>query len=575
MAKIGNSNSAIVREVGLCLCLALLVVSCSLRQSDNEKLLQVERIMDNNPHQALEKLNNVNALQLNDSADSALYRLLYVQAVHKVGSFYSNDFSLLKSISYFKESHDKVRLCKALLHQGINYYHENSYTDALLYLKRAESMARDIDDNAINHDVSEALGQINNDAGCYKLAMRYYRDMLDYSEKSGNINWTALSLNELATAYEREDKTDSFRICMNRCLKLLSRTDYDTKNIICTNIGDLYLKQGYRDKAKAYLMRTEVTTKDFKSAKLLGDIFASERNYDNAYSFWYEAANSDVADVKLPAIDSLIVHFKRQHKDEAVMFLYQLSNSYLKNHNVLVHPDEVSALQMKFDREKAERQTFMNIIYLLSAVIILVVILVVIVVYHRMMVKSFHNIIKLKDKKINELNNRYLKDLEAYKDAKDELRRLSKEKSDNDNLVSEKMNEIAALQKKLSEYQEDKETPDKWDIDDALINSDSVYLFHRLASKGKAPSDAEWQELHTLMSQHLQGFVNRLNGVKTISQREINVSILIKLRFIPSEIAALVDCSPQAVTNTRVRLLQKIFGENGGARDFDARIYDM
>jgi predicted negative regulator of RcsB-dependent stress response len=86
---------------------------------------------------------------------------------------------------------------------------------------------------------------------------------------------------------------------MNRCLKLLSRTDYDTKNIICTNIGDLYLKQGYRDKAKAYLMRTEVTTKDFKSAKLLGDIFASERNYDNAYSFWYEAANSDVARCKV------------------------------------------------------------------------------------------------------------------------------------------------------------------------------------------------------------------------------------------------------------------------------------
>jgi predicted nuclease with TOPRIM domain len=74
-----------------------------------------------------------------------------------------------------------------------------------------------------------------------------------------------------------------------------------------------------------------------------------------------------------------------------------------------------------------------------------------------MMVKSFHNIIKLKDKKISELNNRYLKDLEAYKDAKDELQRLGKEKSDNDNLVSEKMNEIAALQKKLSEYQEDKE----------------------------------------------------------------------------------------------------------------------
>ena len=47
------------------------------------------------------------------------------------------------------------------------------------------------------------------------------------------------------------------------------------------------------------------------------------------------------------------------------------------------------------------------------------------------------------------------------------------------------------------------------------------------------------------------------------------------MRFQPSEIAVLVGASPQTVTNSRTRLLGKIFGEKGGARDFDRRIRQM
>ena len=39
-----------------------------------------------------------------------------------------------------------------------------------------------------------------------------------------------------------------------------------------------------------------------------------------------------------------------------------------------------------------------------------------------------------------------------------------------------------------------------------------------------------------------------------------------------SEIAILVASSPQSITNLRVRLLQKLFNETGGAKDFDQRI---
>jgi hypothetical protein len=44
--------------------------------------------------------------------------------------------------------------------------------------------------------------------------------------------------------------------------------------------------------------------------------------------------------------------------------------------------------------------------------------------------------------------------------------------------------------------------------------------------------------------------------------------------FLPSEIANLTIATPQAITNTRVRLLRKLFGETGGAKDFDTAIME-
>lgn len=60
-----------------------------------------------------------------------------------------------------------------------------------------------------------------------------------------------------------------------------------------------------------------------------------------------------------------------------------------------------------------------------------------------------------------------------------------------------------------------------------------------------------------------------------LSVRDIRICMLIKLRFIPTEIAALIGESPQTITNRRARLLGKVFGEKGGAKDFDARIQKL
>ena len=65
-----------------------------------------------------------------------------------------------------------------------------------------------------------------------------------------------------------------------------------------------------------------------------------------------------------------------------------------------------------------------------------------------------------------------------------------------------------------------------------------------------------------------------LSDISSLQPRELNVCLLIRLRFQPSEVAVLTASSPQSVTNLRVRLLQKVFHQKGGARDFDEQLRD-
>ena len=56
---------------------------------------------------------------------------------------------------------------------------------------------------------------------------------------------------------------------------------------------------------------------------------------------------------------------------------------------------------------------------------------------------------------------------------------------------------------------------------------------------------------------------------------ETILCILIKAKFRPSEIAVLMNLSPQNITNLRARLNKKTFHTDKGARDFDEKIIDL
>lgn len=219
---------------------------------------------------------------------------------------------------------------------------------------------------------------------------------------------------------------------------------------------------------------------------------------------------------------------------------------------------ETAYRQARYDKDMATLRLQRTQTMMFAVAACLITVILIFVLYHRRRIKS--------------ISRRYASDLMRYNKTRAELAELQRKKENEDGLIKEKTEEIERLQQCLAEYQDDRRRPDDWNMQDNLLQSPVVTRFHSMAARGKTATDNDWNEMHLLAITHLPTLLSRLNSTDTLSPKESYVCLLIRLRFIPSEIAVLTATSPQSITNMRVRMLFKIFGERGGARDFDNRI---
>ncbi|MBR4920634.1 MAG: hypothetical protein IKZ62_04880 [Prevotella sp.] len=97
-----------------------------------------------------------------------------------------------------------------------------------------------------------------------------------------------------------------------------------------------------------------------------------------------------------------------------------------------------------------------------------------------------------------------------------------------------------------------------------------VYLrIKQYLNEGKSMRDSDWHELAELVDTVYGGFSEKLYSLYNMSDQDYNVSLLIKVRIAPKDIATLTAHSKESVASTRSRLYQKVFGKKGSTKDWD------
>lgn len=554
---------------------AILMVACGQGKKYDSTIIRAESMTDTDPHGALTLLYGHKDSLCAGPADSALYELAYTEAVHGLDVKLTNSRYISESVAYFDRCSDKRRRARALVQLALCLYDNGQLHDAVLNMKIAEEAAAGTDDSFLSFRVAAALAQMNIVTGHHDLVMKHRRMELDAAQRTGSTNHVARAWNDMATEYLRINRTDSFMMCMNHCRPLLPKAGPEVQSLIRTNLGCYYMNRGDTARANRLLTMAYVGCPDRMASLRLGDIYAAANDMKRAERMWYDAADSDVPAISKSALKKLINLARIRNDEKSQLFLSDRLNNVYDRDVSTETASSLVELQNNYDSRRSERIYRAQMMRLGGAAAILIMALAGFLVYHRRRVSHYGRVINRQKLTLKELNAGYTRDLESYRALRRRLDELQQAREKDVRLIEEKTREMEKMQAQLAEYQNDRRNPEQWNMEDRLINADCVYALHRLASVGRTAEKQDWDALHQLTNKYDSRLNALFAGHTNLSSNEINITILTRLRFIPTEIAVLTGMSSQSVTNTRARLLQKIFGVKGGAKEFDDRIRNI
>ena len=103
----------------------------------------------------------------------------------------------------------------------------------------------------------------------------------------------------------------------------------------------------------------------------------------------------------------------------------------------------------------------------------------------------------------------------------------------------------------------------------ALFSSPVYQRLRQAVKEGRSLTGTDWAELAEAVGSVCPGFSEKLYSLYHMSEQDYHVSMLIKLRVQPKDIATLTAHSKESIASTRSRLYQKVFGKKGSTKDWD------
>lgn len=508
----------------LCLIILIIIVGCSHEQSHNELLTKAEQIVFTQPDSVVRMLSpSWNDTTMNE-ADRALFGLLYTEAIHRSGLYIGSDSLISASKKYYEKHGDDKHLARALLHHGIILYQQQKTREGILSIKQAEQMAGDLKEPAFDWYLFSVLGDVNDNVGDHTTALSYYKKALKAARQADNKPWTVQTLNNIAMTFDLLGEKDSLKYYLEQAKPLADSTEGDVRANYLVNNASYLMKTGKMDEAKRFLNESMQISPTDRGGKLLADIYVQEGDTASAMLQWYRLTTSLSPDVAIQSYQLLIEHLNLCGDTENVAEYSQRLNEVYRGLYESNDAAGIVNMMTQFDEQVKERRQYKTIIAMLAAIIFLMIISALFVWYSR--------------RRIDKLNARFAESQQQYNLTRSELTQMRRQK-------------------------------EREQRENSLQMKETVSSLHAAANKGKPAADDDANELAQLsyaQSPKLRELLSSLNS------KEQMVCLLTIHNFLPTEIATLTISTPQAVTNTRVRLLKKIFGETGGAKDFDNAI---
>ena len=596
------------KHAGLIISIITSLISCTHNKNYTTtfqpELAKAEAIMYRYPDSALHILQGIQPDNPSNNEQYATWALLMTQAQYK-NQIEQSDSLINIAYSYFINQDNAQRKALALYYKGILCHESHHAEDALSFYLEATTEIEKTNDYQLGFLINSEIGLMYLYRKLNDYAMEYFEKAHHNAELSNNQTYIAFSFIYIARAFSQKKQYNKAIEYYEKAIKIGQVNNYPT--ILASAMNEtsfLFLKTGENKKALQYAKDCIKIKKTDQRIFSLGDTYRYLKMYDSAYFYLNQASLSPNIHTARSAYQALF-YISQEEKDykKAVeysnkLWFYQDSIGKTDRNKALIE------MQEKYDQQKIINENNLSQIkkdriirnVLIALIILSFIIAITNYLYQRKIVSQKQEILEKEEKiryftmKIHEnetlinRNKMRIEELTIQMEGSQEIKEQWKEQNkirqeiqqQNEMLKLENnklQNHISNYAQSLKEKSKELEAMEHLSEENQYLHKREAFLCNQLINQTelfnklkttKYIDNKLWQEIKEKIDLLFDNYTKRLcHQIPSLTDGDIQICCLIKLRFSNGDIANMLAISPTSVSKRKLRLKERIVQEIG------------
>lgn len=596
------------KYAGLIISIIISLISCTHNKNYptafQPELAKAEAMMYRYPDSALHILQGIQPDIPSENEQYATWALLMTQAQYK-NQIEQSDSLINIAYSYFTKHDNAQRKALALYYKGILRHESHHAEDALSFYLEAATEIEKTNDYQLGFLINSEVGLMYLYRKLNDYAMEYFEKAHHNAELSDNQTYIAFFFIYIARAFSQKKQYNKAIEYYEKAIKIGQVNNYPT--ILASAMNEtsfLFLKTGENKKALQYAKDCIKIKKTDQRIFSLGDTYRYLKMYDSAYFYLNQACLSPNIHTARSAYQALY-YISQEEKDykKAVeysnkLWFYQDSIGKTDRNKALIE------MQEKYDQQKIINENNLSQIkkdriirnVLIALIILSFIIAITNYLYQRKIVSQKQEISEKEEKiryftmKIHEnetlinRNKMRIEELTIQMEGSLEIKEQWKEqnkirqeiqqqnetlKLENNNL----QNHISNYAQSLKEKSKELEAMEHLSKENQYLHKREAFLCNQLIKQTelfnklkttKYIDNKLWQEIKEKIDLLFDNYTKRLcHQIPSLTDGDIQICCLIKLRFSNGDIANMLAISPTSVSKRKLRLKERIVQEIG------------
>lgn len=596
------------KYAGLIISIIISLISCTHNKNYptafQPELAKAEAMMYRYPDSALHILQGIQPDIPSENEQYATWALLMTQAQYK-NQIEQSDSLINIAYSYFTKHDNAQRKALALYYKGILRHESHHAEDALSFYLEAATEIEKTNDYQLGFLINSEVGLMYLYRKLNDYAMEYFEKAHHNAELSDNQTYIAFSFIYIARAFSQKKQYNKAIEYYEKAIKIGQVNNYPT--ILASAMNEtsfLFLKTGENKKALQYAKDCIKIKKTDQRIFSLGDTYRYLKMYDSAYFYLNQACLSPNIHTARSAYQALyyISQEEKDYKKEVEysnkLWFYQDSIGKTDRNKALIE------MQEKYDQQKIINENNLSQIkkdriirnVLIALIILSFIIAITNYLYQRKIVSQKQEISEKEEKiryftmKIHEnetlinRNKMRIEELTIQMEGSLEIKEQWKEqnkirqeiqqqnetlKLENNNL----QNHISNYAQSLKEKSKELEAMEHLSKENQYLHKREAFLCNQLIKQTelfnklkttKYIDNKLWQEIKEKIDLLFDNYTKRLcHQIPSLTDGDIQICCLIKLRFSNGDIANMLAISPTSVSKRKLRLKERIVQEIG------------